>query len=175
MRRAAGAAGLAIALLAPLFQALPADAALRYALPLSYQRLTYDGERAQGVFVPLVWLQSPRRPLGLEVDAGYGYLAASSGGFSLLSGRLAVNLGLPLEVVMPFVGVEGYGSYALSRPTGITGNPFGIAPRVGLKLDLGLIQADLHASYGPAWGLSGPSGALEASRLDLGGRLNFVL
>lgn len=152
--------------------ALPAEAVLEYKVPLSYQRLSYDGKQSQGVFVPLIWLQSPRRPLGLEVDAGYGYL---SGGFSLIAGRAAIHLGLPLEGVMPFVGVEGYGAYALSRPPGIEGTPYGLAPRVGIKLDLGLVQADLHASYGPVWGLSGPSGPLTAERLDAGGRLSFAL
>ncbi|MNK98976.1 hypothetical protein D3C87_1193560 [compost metagenome] len=175
MKRAATAAGLAIAGLIGGTLALPADAALQYTLPLSYQRLTIDGQQAQGVFVPLIWLQSPRRPLGLELDAGYGYLGGSTGGFSLIGGRLAVNLGIPLEGIFPFVGVEGYGSYAVSRPTGIDGNPYGVAPRIGLKLDLGLIEADLHASYGPVWGLSGPLGALNGERIDLGGRLRFVL
>lgn len=175
MRQAARAIGLALAGLIGGAMAQPADAALQYTLPLSYQRLTVDGQQAQGVFVPLIWLQSPRRPLGLEVDAGYGYLGGSSGGYSLLGGRLAVNLGIPLEGFFPFVGLEGYGSYALSRPTGITGNPHGIAPRIGLKIDLGLVEADLHASYGPVWGLSGPQGALNGERLDLGGRLRFVL
>jgi hypothetical protein len=172
VRNAAFAAGLAIASGA---LALPAEAALQYTLPVSYQRIDYDGQQTQGIFVPLLWLQSPRRPLGLEVDAGYGYLTGSSGGFSLVGGRLAINLGLPLEGVMPFVGIEGYGSYALSRPIGLEGNPYGVAPRVGIKLDLGLIEADLHASYGPVWGLSGPQGALNAERIDLGGRLRFVL
>lgn len=169
------AAGLAFASLAVVLTAPAADAALQYTLPVSYQRLTFDGARAQGIFVPVVWLQSPRRPLGLEIDAGYGYLGGSSGGFSLLSGRLALHLGLPLAGVMPFVGVEGYGSYALSRPPGIEGHPYGLAPRVGIKLDWGLMEADFHASYGPAWGLSGPNGALDAERIDLGGRLRFVL
>lgn len=163
-------AGLAIWLAAPA-----AEAALQYTLPVSYQRLTFDGQQVQGAFVPLIWVQSPRRPLGLEIDAGYGYLGGPSGGFSLISGRLALNLGLPLEGVMPFVGVEGYGGYALSRPTGITGHPYGLAPRMGIKLDLGLVEADLHASYGPIWGLSGPQGELNAERIDLGGRLRFVL
>ena len=175
MKRAAFAAGLALAGLSTGVLPLPAEAALQYTLPLSYQRLTYDGQQTQGIFVPLIWLQSPRRPLGLEVDAGYGYLGGSAGGFSLVGGRVALNLGLPIEGVMPFVGVEGFGSYALSRPTGIAGNPYGLAPRVGIKLDLGLVEADLHASYGPVWGLSGPAGSVNAERIDLGGRVRFVL
>ena len=175
MKRAAFAAGLAIAGLIGGTLALPAEAALQYTLPVSYQRLTYDGQQAQGVFVPLLWLQSPRRPLGLEIDAGYGYLGGPSGGFSLIGGRLAVNLGIPLQGFFPFVGVEGHGSYAVSRPAGISGHPYGIAPRVGLKFDLGLVEADLHASYGPVWGLSGPTGPFDGERIDLGGRLRFVL
>lgn len=175
MKKAAFAVGLAIAGLAGSMLARPADAALQYTLPLSYQRMTLDGQQTQGIFVPVIWLQSPRRPLGLEIDAGYGYLGGPSGGYSLLGGRLAVNLGLPIEGIMPFVGIEGYGNYALSRPAGVTGNPYGLAPRVGIKLDLGLVQADLHASYGPVWGLSGPTGPLDGERLDMGGRLRFVL
>lgn len=175
MTHAAFAAGLAIAGLAGALLCPPAEAALQYTLPLSYQRLSFDGQEAKGIFVPLIWLQSPRRPLGLEVDAGYGYLGGPAGGFSLLGGRLALNLGLPFEGLMPFVGVEGYGSYAMSRPPGVSGHPHGIAPRIGLKLDLGLVEADLHASYGPVWGLHGPGGPLSAERLDLGGRLRFVL
>lgn len=162
-------AGLAIA-----FHAHPAEAVLQYTLPLSYQRITYGTQRVQGIFVPLIWLQSPRRPLGLELDAGYGYLGGPTGGLSLVSGRLSVHLGLPLDFVMPFVGVEGYGSYALSRPVGISGHPYGAAPRVGVKVDLGSVEADLHASYGPVWGLSDANGPLSAERIDLGGRLRFV-
>lgn len=171
MRGAAVVAGLAIA-----SQALPAEAALQYTLPLSYQRLTFDGQQVQGVFVPLIWLQSPRQPLALELDAGYGYLGgAAVGGFSLVTSRLSLHLQAPLGGFMPFVGVEGHASYALSHPAGTSGNPYGVAPRIGIKFDLGIVEADLHASYGPVWGLSGPAGAVPAERLDAGGRLRFVL
>lgn len=175
MRKAALALRVTLAGLAGVLLARPAEAALQYTLPLSYQRMTLDGQETQGVFVPMIWLQSPRRPLSLEIDAGYGYLGSGQGGYSLIGGRIGLNLGIPFEGFYPFVGVEGYGNYAVSRPQGTSGNPYGLAPRVGIKMDFGLFEADLHASYGPVWGLSGPMGPMDGERLDMGGRLRFIL
>lgn len=172
---------LAIALGLVAWAASPARAALDFTLPGSYRSLSLSVPGAaplvvKGAMIPLLWFGGPTRFFRLRLEAGGAYQTDSLGGtYTSAVAQGVLTFELPLGVVTPYAGVVGHAAYVFQQPSYVAGNPYGVMPEVGLLLNLGFIDLDLHAAQGPVWGLQRPGdGPYQATLTDFGGRLAFT-
>lgn len=170
---------LAIALGLVAVAATPARA-LDFTLPGSYRALSLEAPGAtpvviKGAMVPVMWFGGPTKLFRLRFEAGGAYQTDSLGGsYSSVVGQALLSFELPLGPLIPYVGGVGHAAYTISSPSYVRGNPYGVMPQVGVLLDLGILELDVHAAQGPVWGLTGASGApYAASVIDVGGRVAF--
>lgn len=177
MSRIAAAIG-AIALVGAL--ASPARAELRYTLPLGYRSLALtsgsESLEARGAFVPLIWFGGPTRFFSLRFEAGGAYLKDGKGEtYTYGVGQASANFELPLGPFTPYAGVVGHYAFPFQQPSYVTGNPYGYMPQVGIAMDLGLAEMDLHMAQGPVYGLSQSPGTPYAGTLtEIGGRVGLT-
>lgn len=159
----------------------PASAELAFTLPGGYRSFALTSgattHQAKGAFVPVVWFGGPAKFFRARFELGGAYLTDERGApYSYAVGQGAANFGLPLGPLTPYLGVLGHVAYPFEQPADVTGFPYGLMPQVGVGLDLGFAQLDLHAGQGPVWGLSRPqSGAYVTTLTEIGGRLTFGL
>lgn len=154
--------------------ALPAQAATELSFPLGYETFMYSSQgenrKASGLSMPLFWFAGNGQHLTLDSNLGYLYLQtpAEKGHFFNFENDLSFRL--PVGFVTPSIGLHGSLWAPIQAPQGL-GWMGGVAPMVGLMVDLGLFILEAKASQGPMWGLNGSPSKADLTRVE--GRITF--
>ncbi|MGE5707527.1 MAG: hypothetical protein ACM3YO_04270 [Bacteroidota bacterium] len=149
MRSLKWALALAFALVSPVYAATEAS------IPLSYQSLTFTQGSAttvaKGLGLPVLWFSGAGKRVNLESGLGYANLQAPGAQGHYGTAETDLVFHFDLGPLTPRLGVHN-SLWAPIRPlSGLDTWMVGLAPTVGLGLDLGALLLEAHVSHGPIW------------------------